>query len=86
MILFVFCTGVGQLCAYAMGIWPLKDGMVASVSCALCAFMAIAMWMMLTMDGSIGVEANVAIVSVLAAASVATIALAYRRWCRADLD
>jgi hypothetical protein len=86
MILFIFCTGVGQLCAYAIGIWPLKQGMVASVSCALGAFMAIAMWMILTMDGSIGVEANVAIASVLAAASVATIALAYRRWCRADLD
>jgi hypothetical protein len=86
MILFIFCTGVGQLCAYAMGIWPLKRGMVASVSCALGAFMAIAQWMIWTMDGSIGVEANVAIASVLAAASVATIALAYRRWCRADLD
>src|SRR5262249_47371674 len=86
IILFIFCTGVGQLCAYAMGIWPLKRGMVASISCTLCAFMAIAMWMILTMDGSIGVEGNVAIASVLAAASVATIPLAYRRWCLADLD
>jgi len=86
IILFIFCTGVGQLCAYAMGIWPLKRGMVASISCTLCAFMAIALWMVCTMDGSIGVEANVAIASVLAAASVATIPLAYRRWCLADLD
>ena len=38
------------------------------------------------MNGSIGVELNFAIASVLAGASVATIALAYRRWCRADLD
>jgi hypothetical protein len=34
----------------------------------------------------IGVDANIVIAAVLAAASVATIALAYRRWCRADLD
>jgi hypothetical protein len=85
--LFILGTGVGQLCAYAlMGIWFLKRGMVASVSCAVCAFMAIALWMLWTMNGSIGVEVNMAIASVLAAASVATIALAYRRWCRADLD
>jgi hypothetical protein len=86
IIQFIFCTGVCQFCAYAMGIWPLKQGIVASVSCALCAFIAIAFWIVGTMDGNIGVEVNVAIASVLAAASVATIALAYRRWCRADLD
>jgi hypothetical protein len=90
ILLFILGTGVGQLCAYAMmGIWLLKllkRGMVASVSCAFCPFMAIAMWMVWTMNGSIGVELNIAIASVLAAASVATIALAYRRWCRADLD
>jgi hypothetical protein len=87
IILFICCTGVGQLCAYAMmGIWSLKRGMIASISCTLCAFMALAQWMIWTMDGSIGVEVNIAIGSLLAAASVATIALAYRRWCRADLD
>jgi len=86
MILFVLCTGVGQLCAYAVGIWPLKQGMVASIACALGAFMAITMWMISTMDGSIGIVVNIAIASVLAAASVATIPLAYRRWCLADLD
>ncbi len=86
IILFIFCTGMAQLCAYAMGIWSLKRGMIASVGCALCAFMATASWMLWTMNGSIGVEVNMAIASVLAAASVATIALAYRRWCRADLD
>lgn len=87
IILFILGTGVGQLCAYAMmGIWLLKRGMVASVSCVLCAFMAIALWMIWTMNGRIGVEVNFAIASVLAAASVATIPLAYRRWCRADLD
>jgi hypothetical protein len=87
IILFVFCTGVGQLCAFAlMGIWSLKRGMLASLSCALGAFMAMALWMLPTMNGSIRVEANLAIASLLAAASLATIALAYRRWCQADLD
>jgi hypothetical protein len=86
IILFVFCTGVGQLCAYAMGIWPLKRGMVASISCTFCAFMAIAQWMIWTMNGGIGFEVNIAIASLLAATSVAAIGLAYRRWCRADLD
>jgi hypothetical protein len=85
IILFTSCTGVGQLCAYAMGIWSLKRGMIARVSCATCAFMATASWMLGTMNGRIGVEVNMAIASILAAASVATIALAYRRWCRADL-
>ncbi len=90
ILLFILGTGVGQLCAYAMyammGIWLLKRGMVASVSCAFCPFLAIAIWMLWTMNSRIGVELNIAIASVLAAASVATIALAYRRWCRADLD
>ncbi len=86
LILFVFCTGVGQLCVYAMGIWLLKRGMSTFVCCEGCAFMAIAMWMVSTMNGRIGVEVNCAIASVLAAASVATILLAYRRWCRADLE
>jgi len=86
IILFVIGTGVGQLCVYAMGIWLLNRGMSAFICCSLCAFMAIAIWTMLTMNGRIGVEVNMAIASVLAAASVATIALAYRRWCLADLD
>ena len=86
IILFICCTGVGQLCAYAMGIWSLKRGMVASVWYALCTFMAIGIWMLWTMNSRIGVQVKIAIASVLAAASVATIALAYRRWCRADLD
>jgi hypothetical protein len=87
LIVFTLGTGVGQLCAYAMmGIWLLKRGVVASVSCTFCAFMAMAMWIIWTMNGRVGIEVNFAIASVLAAASVATIALAYRRWCRADLD
>ncbi len=87
LIVFICCTGVGQLCAYAMmAMWSLKRGMVANVSCALGAFMVVAQWMIWTMDGSIGVGVNSTIASVLTAASVATIALAYRRWCRADLD
>jgi hypothetical protein len=85
-VLFILGTGVGQLCAYAMGIWSLKGGLIASVSCAFCAFMAIAQWMVSTMDRRIGIEVNIAIASVLAAASLATIPLAYRHWCRADLD
>jgi uncharacterized membrane protein len=87
IILFIYGTGVGQLCAYAMiGIWSLKRRMIATVLCALCAFMATANWTIWTMGGSVGVEVNIAIASVLAAASVATIPLAYHRWCRADLD
>jgi hypothetical protein len=89
LLLFILGTGVGQLCAYAMmGIWLLKllkRGMVASVACAFCPFLAMAIWI-LWINSRIGVELNIAIASVLAAASVATIALAYRRWCRADLD
>ena len=86
ILLFILGTGVGQLCVYAMVIWSLKRGMIASVSCSLCAFMATATWMLSTMHGRIGVPVNMAIASVLAAASVATIPVAYRRWCRADLD
>jgi hypothetical protein len=86
IILFTLCTGVSQLCVYTMGIWLLKRGMIAFVCCELCAFVAIGNWIVWTMNGRIGVELSIAIASVLAAASVATIALAYRRWCRADLD
>jgi hypothetical protein len=89
ILLFILCTGVGQLCAYAiyamMGIWLLKRGMVASVLCAFCPFPAMALWMLFIVQ-PIGVKLGIAIASVVAAASVATIALAYRRWCRADLD
>ena len=77
---------MSQLSVYTMGIWFLKRGMIAFVCCELCAFVAIGNWIAWTMNGRIGVELSVAIASVLAAASVATIALAYRRWCRADLD
>jgi hypothetical protein len=89
ILLFILVTGVGQLCVYAMmGIGLLKllkRGMVASVLCAFCPFMAVASWMLFIAQ-PIGVEMNIAIATVLAAASVATIPLAYRRWCRADLD
>jgi hypothetical protein len=90
ILLFILGTGVGQLCVYAMmGIWLLNllnRGMVASISCAFCPFLATAMWILWTMNSRIGVELHIAIASVLAATSVATIPLAYRRWCRADLD
>lgn len=86
IILFVFCTGAGQLAAYAMGIWFLKRGMLASVCCELCAFMAITTWLLPTVNGHIGLEVNISIASVLAAVSVTAIALAYRHWCQADLD
>ncbi len=89
ILLFILGTGVGQLFTYGMmGIWLLKllrRGMVVSILCALCPFLAMAIWF-LWIGGSIGLELNIAIASVLAAVSVATIALAYRRWCRADLD
>jgi hypothetical protein len=86
IILFVVCTAVGQLCLYAMAIWPLKRGVMTSVACALGAFMAIALWMLGTMHGGLGVEVNLVIALILTVASVATILLAYRRWCQADLD
>jgi hypothetical protein len=38
------------------------------------------------MNGSVSARVNLAIAMVLVAANVATIPLAYRRWCRADLD
>lgn len=82
ILLFMLGTGVGQLCAYAMyammGIWLLKRGIMASLSSAFCPFPAMAIWMLFIVR-PIGVELNIAIASVLAAASVATIALAYRR-------
>src|SRR6266700_1406098 len=57
----ILVTGVGQLCAYAMyammGIGLLKRGMVASVSCALRPFMAMACWMLFIVQ-PIGVELN----------------------------
>ncbi len=82
---------MGQLCVYAMyammGIWLLKRGMVASVLCAAYAFPAMLIWIdCVVMNGSIAVEVKMAIASILAAASGATIPLAYGRWCRADLD
>jgi hypothetical protein len=91
VILFISGTGVGQLCVYAMyammGIWLLKRGMVASVLCAAYAFPAMLIWIdCVVMNGSIAVEVKMAIASILAAASGATIPLAYGRWCRADLD
>lgn len=87
-LLFILGTGVGQLCAYALmgfGLLKLlKRGMVASVLCAFCPFFAMYFWIGWTMNS--GVELNITIASVLAAASLATIPLVYRRWCRADLD
>lgn len=89
LLLFIIGTAVGQLCAYAMyalvGIWLLKRGTVASLLCALCQLLAMETWMLFIVQ-PISVEANLVIASVLAVASVAAIALAYRRWCRADLD
>jgi hypothetical protein len=86
LVQFLCCTAVGQLGAYAMiGIWSLKRGMVASVACALGAFLAIPNWTIGTLDGGISAKVNLAIASVVVMASAATIALAYRRWCRADL-
>ena len=88
ILLFILGTGVGQLCVVR------HDGNLALETrnggkrlvrilpipgdCDLDAVRS--------MNSRIGVEVNIAIASVLAAASVATIALAYRRWCRADLD
>lgn len=87
IILFICCTGAGQLCVSAMmGIWCLKRGTIASVVCTLCAFMAIALWMIRALDDGVGLEVNIAIALVLYAASAAAIAPAYRRWRLADLE
>jgi len=89
ILLFILGTAVGQLCVYAMmGPWLLrflKRGILASLACAFCPFFAI-MLIVWAINSRNGVELNLAFASVLAAASLATIALAYRRWCRADLD
>ena len=87
-ILFILGTGVGQLCVFAMmGIWFLKllnRGMVASLLCAFCPFAAMAIWTTF-INGRIGIELNIVIMLALAITGMATIALAYRRWCQADL-
>jgi hypothetical protein len=86
LVQFVCCTAVGQLGAYAIvGICSLKRGMAASVGCALGAFLTIPNWTIGTIDGGISAKVNLAIALAVVMASVATIALAYRRWCRADL-
>ena len=69
-----------------MGIWFLNRGMIAFACCDTLPIRDDWELDRLDVTGRIGVELNIAIASVLAAASVATIALAYRRWCRADLD
>ncbi len=90
VLLFISGTGVGQLCVSAMmGIWLLKlrtRGMVASISCAFCPFVAMVIWTMFTMNSRVDIRLNIALTLVLAAASVSTIALADRRWRQADLD
>ncbi len=90
MVLFILCTAIGQLCAYGMAIWPLKTGMVANgvwfAFVAICLYICLGSLLVRTANGSIGIEVSIAILSVLAATSVATIPLAYHRWCRADLD
>ena len=55
-LLFSFCTGAGQLGAYAMGVWPVKQGAGASVLCAFCAFMAVALWMTSAMSADSNAE------------------------------
>jgi len=88
IILFIFCTGVGQLCAFAvMGIWALKRrSTAANTLFAFGQFMAMVSWILfVAMNSHINFAVNLIIASVLATAAMATIALAYRRWCRADL-
>jgi hypothetical protein len=90
IVLFILGTAIGQLCVYAMAIWPskrrlLSNGVWFSFT-AICFYIFPAGLMVGTVNGSIGVEVSIAIASILAAVSVATIVLAYRRWCRADLD
>ena len=90
LLLFISGTGVGQLCVYAMmGIWLLKlrsRGMVASISCAFCPFVAMVIWTMFTMNNRVSIGLNIAFASLLAVVGVATIALADCRWRHAELD
>lgn len=87
---FVVCTAVGQLCTYAaMAIWFLRrgSGMAAGIAYAFGPFMAMEMWIpSVAMNGGGGIAVNLAIAAAMAAAGVATVAVAYRRWCHADLD
>ncbi len=89
LFLFIAGTAVAQLGVYAMmGNWLLnfsKRGMAASVSCAFRPFMVVVIWMLFIVK-PIGIELFIAIGSFLAAASLAAVALAHRRWCRAELE
>lgn len=88
LCLFIAGTAVAQLGVYAMmGNWLLKfskRGMAASVSYAFRPFMVV-IWMLFIVK-PIGIELFIAIGSVLAVASLAAVALAHRRWCRAELE
>jgi|GEM_PF-5364449 len=86
LLLFSFCTAAGQLAVFAMGIWPIRQGQGAGVLCTLCAFLGVALWMVSTMNGSMGLVVPVSIASLLAGVSAVVIAIACGRWCRADLD
>ncbi|MBS0265539.1 MAG: hypothetical protein JSS02_26640 [Planctomycetes bacterium] len=87
LLLFLSCTAAGQLGAFALlAIWSWRRGTAASIWCAVGAFMVLAQWMIWAMDTRSGVAVHVALASVVTVASLVTIALAYRRWCLADLD
>lgn len=90
LLLFIPGTGLGQLWVSAvMGICLLRlrtRGMLVSIPCAFCPFMVMVSWTMFMMNSRVGVGVNIALASLLAAACVATIVLADRRWQKADLD
>lgn len=88
-VLFILGTGAGQLCVFgAMGIWLLKRrGMAASLTRQFHPLLAMACWtLFVVMNERVGFEVNLALTFILASLSVATIWLAYRRWCRTDLN
>ena len=91
MILFVFCTGMGQLCSFAMMGFGLlkfiKGSVLASIACAFGPFFVMETWILfVVMQGNVGYAANMVIAFALATASVAMMPSIYRRWCHADLD
>lgn len=84
IVLFILGTGIGQLCVYALAIW-LANGVWFAFT-AICLWICLGSLMVRTVNGSTGIEVSLAVLSVLAATSVAAIPLAYHHLCRADLD
>lgn len=91
IIRFTISTAVGQLCVYALLSLCLlklpKQGWGATIAIACCPFVAMSTWIgFVAMNDRIAMQVTMLIAAVLGAAGIATIAIAYRMWCEADLD